>query len=397
MANFSRAPKSAAIAAIFMLAVMGLPLTLTCLSHFASPVARALRSEPLHEMTPPPERPKLTARSFLSRDYQRVFDDWFSAQLAPRSLVVRLTNQLFYSAFAKSHMYLRRPVIGRDQWLYETPYLTHYCEQRRPDLVQHLIPLVAKAGALRVALERRHRPLVFVVSASKAVAVPKFLPKNVCRPSRDPGDGARLLVAMLRNADVRVVDGPALVRRMKQLDLLPPFPRGGVHWTSLAAKRIASVTLAELNLASWQDLGSLAVGEPRWNAAPTAKDADMALLLNLFRPPLDYPAPTAPVECRATPSGRDATLISVGGSFAVTLLDPLFDCGLFREVVLYGYYTAYRQTWPLSPTPVVRKEVPWRAILEAPSAVLVELNETLIDTDMRHLHSFFEDATEALD
>jgi len=384
------------IAMLAMLVTIALPLPWTVLAdHAPEAVSRALTSPPLFSVRPPLALPALTFRSWTSGEFQRGFEPWLAAVLEPRGWVVRLVDQLYYTVFRKS-VSDTELVIGRDAHLYGLGYIRSYCEPHRPDLVAHVQRLTSALAELREALSRRGRGVVLVLSPSKAAVMPEFLPDDRCPGAVDARRDADMLVQGLRGAGLAVVDGPSLVRDMKASDPIAPFPRGGLHWSLLAGKRVGSVMLQDLGRASAADLGGFTVALPHWHAAPDPKDADLARLLNVWRTPLDFETGQAEVQCRPTEQGRRTTLIAVGGSFLSALLEPAHDCGLFEQIVHYFYYTQFRLRYPSELSPVVRAEVPWRRLLLEQSALVVELNESLIEADATHVDEFVTDALAAL-
>jgi len=381
---------------IVTLLAIGLPLPLTVLARNI-PVdrMRGLLSPPLIDNAEPPSRPALRLATWQRGEFQRGFEPWFASIVVPRGWSVRLTNQLYYSLFARSYMVGGTIIVGREHYLYQRDDLHAYCESARGDGTM-VTPLVDEVRELRNLLARRGHPLLFVVSPSKAVTMREFLPADLCRWPVAPDRPRRLLVEKLREAGVPVIDGPDLVREMKARDPLPPFLRGSVHWSQVAGERVAGVLLEEVRVLTGTDLGELTLGSPRWTASPTGTDRDFAELLNLLRPPLDYPTGVAAPICRPTVSGHEARLVAVGDSFLITVLDPIGACGLFKEVDLYFYYTLAHMRWPGGREPVDRAKLRWRKTLDMAAVTVVEINEVAIDHDVPYLHQFLDDAIAAL-
>jgi hypothetical protein len=262
-------------------------------------------------------------------------------------------------------------------------------------VIPGVAPRIAKLRELGDRLAAQRSVLVVLVTPSKAVTMAKFLPTGVCDRPAAPEWRSTRFTALLRETGILVVDGPALVRAMKARDPLPPFARGSTHWSLLVGKRVASIMMDELGRSSRVDWGGLTLRDPEWTASPIGSDADLATLLNLWRPPLDYPTGTAELVCRSTEAGRRAALIAVGGSFAVTVIEHLAACGLFDHLELYFYYTASRLRWPGDRERVDRAGLRWQDLLDGPHVVLVEQNESLLG-GAPHLDLFLDDALAAL-
>lgn len=370
----ARAARAALLA--LMLLVMGLPLVHTLV----------VRENPLGPLASPrlgkvafPLEPEWTLAGWLSGDFQRRADRWFSNIVEPRGWVIPLTNQLLYTVFAKSYMGDRTIVIGRQGELYQRLYIAAYCEGSEVGDAEALAASAARVGELNKRLSSASKVLVVLVTPSKAAVLPERLPAGVCAPAGDPATRRRWLVSKLRAAGVTVIDGHALVMAMKAEDPLPPFPRGSIHWSRLVGARIAGVVMRELGRLGDVDLGGVDVLTVRWDARPAQSDRDVANLLTLFVPPLDYRVGVPEIACRPTTIGRSRALVTVGTSFLYQILAPITDCSLFRQVENYFYYDHLYERWPgpVRERPDASK-LRWRDTLAETDAVVLELGEHLI-------------------
>jgi hypothetical protein len=381
-----------------MLVAIGLPVPLTLLVHGSpAPVRQVLASPRLHDSAAPLRRPRLGSTTWWRGEFQRDFEPWFGSVIEPRGWIVQLTNQVYYTVFATSYMFDGGIIVGRDRYLYGLVYLEGYCWSAEHDPEGTSAPLVAKLTELHHALRRRDRLLLFVLTPSKAVTMPEFLPAGLCSRPPAPDRVRERFVASLRQAGITTIDGPELVQAMKAHDPLPPFPRGGTHWSRLAGARVSVRLMQTIARLSRHDMGALVIDPPRWDVPPTGSDADLARLLNLWRPPVDYPTASATRRCRATAAGRNTRLIAVGGSFLDQILDPIAECALFGRVDLYFYYDMWRFDWMVRHAyPVHRAAIKWRDELDQPTVLLVELNERLIGQEVPHLDRFLDDLRAAL-
>ena len=310
--------------------------------------------------------------------------------------MVRLTNQLYYSVFGRSYMYRNNILIGRSGVLYERGYVGAHCTADREPDTARLSALAARIADLRAKLLARNVTVVFLVTPSKAAVLPEFLPGGACPAAADLDTARHALTTLLRDRDIPVVDGHELAVLAKARDPLPPFPPGGTHWSRLVGGRAAAALVAALDRASGQDFGDATVGDPSWTAPATGSDADLANLLNLFRPPIDYPTGLARLDCRQTDLGQHRGLIAIGGSFVGQVLDALAVCGLFGRMDYYFYYTDLHLAWPGGISPVERERIDWRKEFAGAGVVLLELNERAIGGNHAHLDRFLDDALGAL-
>jgi hypothetical protein len=376
-----------------LLLVMGLPLAHTLL----------VRRDPLGPLASPrlgkvvfPLEPEWTLAGWLSGDFQRRADRWFSNVVEPRGWVIPLTNQLLYAAFAKSYMGDRTIVIGRQGELYQDTYVAGYCAGAEIGDSAALAASAARAGELHDRLSTGGAAFVVLVTPSKAAVLPERLPPGSCRPAGDPGVRRRRFLAELRRAGVPAIDGHALVMRMKAEDPLPPFPRGGIHWSRIVGVRVAGVVLEEAARQRRHGVGGVTVRAVRWDARPEQSDRDLADLLTLSRPPVGYRVAAAETVCHPAPGGPARGLITVGGSFLYQVLDPITACGLFERVEHYFYYDELYQRWPgpvtTRPDPATRR---WREKLAHADVVVLELAEHRIGP-APHFDRFLTDALTAL-
>jgi hypothetical protein len=377
-----------------MLLVVGLPLLLAVLARVAPHIAGRWLPR-LETASRAPAAAALSWASWRHGDLQRYAEARIGDALQPRALVVQLTNQLYYAAFRRSYMYGGNLVVGRRDVLYEWGYIAPYCSTDDWSQAVRLGDLAARIAKLRAKLAAQNVALVFLLTPSKATVLAEFLPAGICRAPIDPDRPRGLLTALLRQNGVPFIDGHDLAMRAKSADPLPPFPRGGTHWSRLVGARAAELLMRELRRISGGDLGDLSLGDVAWTAPPEGSDADLAHLLNLFVAPVGYPTGVAKIDCRRTALGARGGMIAVGGSFLGQVLDPIVRCGLFRRIDYYFYYTDFRESWPGGRSPVDRATLDWRKELRDASAVVLEVNESAIGSSPSHLDAFLDDALNA--
>ena len=383
---------------VVMLAAIGLPLPLTLMVR-GSParIRQALASPLLHDNAEALGRPRLRPATWWRGQFQRDFEAWFGSVIEPRGWIVRLTNQVYYTVFAKSYMQDRQIIVGRDHYLYDLEYVEAYCWSANHESAGGSASLVAKLSELHHSLVRRDRLLLFLLTPSKAVTLPEFLPVGLCSRPPTPDRERERFVASLRQAGVATIDGPELVQAMKAHDPLPPFPRGGTHWSLLAGARVGARLMEAIARLSGRDVGEFAIDPPRWSTPPAGSDADLARLLNLWRPPVDYPTASARRRCRSAAAGRNTRFIAVGGSFLDQILDPIAACALFGRIDSYFYYDLGRYDWIVRRRyPVDRAAIKWRDELDQPTVFVIELNERLLGQETPYLDRLLDDLRAAL-
>jgi hypothetical protein len=376
----------------FMLLALGLPLALTLAATTLPPaLARSFASPALVGAGRPQGPPALTAVGWWRRAYQDAFADWFANRLEPRGWTVRITNQIYFTLFRRSRMRNETIVIGRDDMLFPVLYLHAYCRSAiAADIVR---PWVEKLAELRDRLARRGSLLLLVLTPSKAVTLPEFLPAGICRTPAAPDAPRRDFLAMAREAGLPVFDGAGPVHAMRRDDPVLPFPPGGGHWSRLVAARISAGVMAELGRLSGEDLGGLRLGEPEWEVAPENDDRELARVLNLLSPGYADATASADIGCAVADAGRSRAIVGIGMSFLEQILQRFSDCGLFASAESYFYYDRSRRHFPgTERKPVDRAGLDWNAVFARPAVLLVEFNEARLDQELDWLDAFLDDA-----
>ena len=278
------------------------------------PKLRIRSASPLAGVAKPKPGP-WTLETFLNGETQKSVSTNLGRLSPIFPISVRAKNQLIYSLFGESAA--PGVVIGRHDQLFEQFYIDEYCRRdgRADDArisawardILQTQQRVAQAG----------KSFVYVISPSKAARYPEDLPLSAPCAARASDMPEKLppYLAALRNSQVRFVDGANLVATRRANYPVALFPRGGTHWNSLAA----GLTLQEIMRVAPSPLG---VFNFSWRLAkePHGTDRDLADLMNLLRPDLDYP--TTEIASTGLPGtcARQPRVLAMGGSFVHQIL-----------------------------------------------------------------------------
>jgi hypothetical protein len=380
-----------------ILVALAIPCVLTLMDRSgADLLPAALKPRLLSAFGPPPSKPILSIATWRSGAFQRNVTDSFALAFVPRGPMIQAINQLYYSLLGKSDMYGKHIIIGHDEELYESYAIDAACTPRSLAAPERFAGLAGKLGALHDRLAQRDKLLVFVISPTKPEVMPEFLPAGLCANTIGPGPDRQLLGRLLTQAGVPVFDTAETILAMMQQDPLPPFPRGGTHWSRLAARRISASLMQRIEQASGKDYGGFGLTPPRWDAPPIGSDLDLAELLNLWHPPFDYPTGAADLRCRTTPLGQGSGLLVVGDSFSEQLSEPMMTCDLFGRADYLFYYDGF----DLDLKTQRRREVDrtpagWSVLLDRTQVILVEVNDAFIPDGLLFLERFATDALAA--
>ena len=74
--------------------------------------------------------PEARLRAWWEGDWQSAADQWWKERFGMRFFFVRLNNQVNYSVFDRVYKGGESLVFGKEDWLYEKPYVYSYCRMR---------------------------------------------------------------------------------------------------------------------------------------------------------------------------------------------------------------------------------------------------------------------------
>ncbi len=290
--------------------------------------------------------PVLTQTSWFDGSFAATTEKWLLERLGLRGLLVHLACQANYSLFGRIGMSGGTEVVeGRDHWLFERAYIKW--AMRPQDYSKKKAAQFAKRAArVQHTLAARGIAFAVVLAPNKAEIVPEKLPPDITLPPRNPAGFYDRLAAEMGKKRVNLLDGHRFFLDLKKReDYL--FPPGGTHWSTYSAWLVWQELADRLRTQpACKDLPRQTVREIAWHP-PLAADADLRMLLNLWRfepdgpPLLPYPIVDPPPESERN---RYSALV-VGDSFALTLIDAMCRSGAFRQIDLL-YYFNRRTTYP---------------------------------------------------
>jgi len=278
------------------------------------PKLRIRSASPLAGVAKPKPAP-WTLSDFLVGETQRAASINLGRMSPIFPISVRAKNQLIYSLFGGSAA--PGVVIGRHGQLFEQFYIDEYCRRDGGADPGRLSVWAHSIGKIQDDVTRAGKSFVYVISPSKAARYAEDLPSSAPCAARATNMPDKLppYLAALRQANVRFVGGADLISIEQPKYPVALFPRGGTHWNSLAA----GLTLKEILRLAPSSLGAF---DFTWRLAPEplGTDRDLADLMNLLRPDLDYP--TTEIVSTIPPGGcvRPPRLLAMGGSFVHQLL-----------------------------------------------------------------------------
>jgi hypothetical protein len=322
--------------------------------------------------------PNLTFSSVLTNNFQSNAASWFNQNFGARGFLIKLNNQIDYWLFSKSRMATAGILIARENWLFELDYCDEWLGKGSyPFAPAEIEEFARKIAASQNRLRAFGKPMILLISPSKAALYPEYLPPAEME-KRPPGlvRAYDLLIPALTQAGVRFIDGHSLLQNAKpRFDQAPLFCRGGTHWNELGAFLVTQEVFAEFE-AQGLAVPRIKLERVDVDFNPRGADRDLAKLLNMAMTPDRFAAPH-PVSKVDYSGSSKMRICSVGGSFTRTILDTMAstDC---MSGLMYLYYYKSRIDFLSAPNlRIPLKDHPLdfsRDVLDS-DGILLELNE----------------------
>ena len=357
-------------------------------SHDASTGTAWLRNATLAGQQIAPAPVPCSAATVFSAGYQSALAKDFDFHFAGREALIRAIDEFDVRVFRAAPPGLL--IGGWPLSIIERPYAAEYCLQRVDR--EKIRPLVDDLRKMQDFCVARGIAFALVITPSKASIYPENLPAAWQRRYRRAPRAYDQLIRLLREENVRFVDGHRLALGLKADSPVPVFPAGGVHWGDQAALATTN-ELLELLASQGAGVSPLRDYTSRISDEAQGQDADMMGLINVMFP-WRYPVMQITVAPTAPARAMHPNLVWVGGSFVWKMLLMMGASSQFSELDFYNYYKVAqycmadgRLSLVGAPTPAVNFE----ADVFAADALVVEINEQNIALGA-HLREFLHDA-----
>lgn len=333
---------------------------------------------PLHGVMPR-VIPEFSLAAIRDGRFQKAIALKVGESLPIRPNLIRLNNQIAYSLFGELNV--PGMLIGSQGQLIQQSYLSEYCARRvdmAAELANRMIPVLQDIQAYYKA---RGGIFLYVITPSKAAHLPEYFVGRVDCPSTE--EARRSLVPAyaerLRKAGIAVFDAATFAHGLKGSYPIDLFPRGGVHWNAVGAARATQEIIKAIN----QQAGSQSLPQFDFDAAfndtPKGSDRDLADLMNVLLPPIDYP--TARLSYRMASSCSHPSMWSpaavIGGSFMHGPTELLIREACMPGLNLYSYL---HTRWGGAPYGLLQADLSQQDLqpLRDVKLLLLEENELMI-------------------
>jgi hypothetical protein len=317
---------------------------------------------------PPPP----TIASFREKTFQHDFEGWLNSHFGARNFFVRFNNQILYSLFKCSHMNDDQICLGKDDHVFFMQCLQAHFFHNPPAVELMFGRAAAKLKTLQDLANDRGIGFVFVISPTKSVVEPEFVPSEAQR-FVGPFERYEIMVRQLRAHGVHFVDGHQISLEATGEKSLRCFPAGGIHWTEVAAVNTLNAAIDELNKQTRRPLTKVIVSK-LLEESPVAPETDGADLMNLLDLKYRYTATHGTFAPEQPEYAHKRTLLMEGGSFCHQFFELSSKTGVFSKI-RHFYYCREEHLFPemriakVDPGPLsFDKDL-------APDDIIVEKNE----------------------
>lgn len=270
----------------------------------------------------------------------------------------------------------REIMVGRENYLFHPIYASNYCHRDIHASQPAMRAWARTIAEIQTEVERRGQAFLFVLTPSKIEHMPDRLPLGY--PCNAP-DRDMFVSEAKRHLDgegVHYVDASLGLDQVQRRYGYEPFPKGGIHWTDLAAHGPANAVLEQLNHLSGQQI-ALPFGAQAMEAAEAShEDQDFAHLMNLkWLPSPNKTAKLVKTEPQTQACPTAHSIVAVGGSFLTALARNLARAPCAAEVRHLSYFVLgqYRYAEGMD-TPGFELEDKDMGILKTADAIILEEN-----------------------
>jgi len=250
---------------------------------------------------------------------QKAIAERITEAFAFRPMLIRVNNQIRYELFGE----LDAPEVvrGAKGQLFGKYYIEEYCTRTAGMGERLAADMLPKLRDIQDYYRARGGIFVYMTSPSKAAQVPEYFIDQMPCPST-PAVRAQLLptyVDALKAGGIEVTDAATLIHAAKPNYPFNLFPEGGEHWNDVGGALAATSLVEEINKQAGREIVPPFTFSYTLSSPANGADRELADLLNVFFPPLNYLTPkvnyTQPVSC-ADSSARNLGIAIVGDSFS---------------------------------------------------------------------------------
>lgn len=217
--------------------------------------------------------PSLQQKSFLNKDFQTNFEQWWSSHFYARKIALKIKNQLYdWANFNVIHSGYKNNVIqGYDGYLFERGYfasLSYNCMDSNSEGFY-------KLDMLHKVINSRGGDLYVVLAPNKVLTYKDKLPTRYSFFYNNNCNYYYKIEKKLKQLGIPVYNAQNLAQNIRENEKYEPFSKTGTHWNFYGAGRTVEESLRYFGLAD------LELKQVDTSLTPYMTERDIADLLNL--------------------------------------------------------------------------------------------------------------------
>jgi hypothetical protein len=289
-------------------------------------------SEPLKGHQVPAEQAWFSIDGWYNGWYQEGYEKWHSENIGFRNDLVRLHNQIEYSAFR--NVSVKEVVVGKENYLYEENYLKAYTGKDYVGKTQIAIT-VERIKGLQDSLEKKGITLVICLAAGKASFFPEYIPDSY-GPASD-STNYKVYSAMLKQKNVNLIDCNAWFMSMKGKTEFPLYPRTGIHWSRYGSLLVVDSLISWVEHKRNVDMPNVIWESTVLSDSLQSPDDDIGSAMNLIWPLKHYAMGYPVYHFEDTVGKAKVKMMTLSDSFFWSMFDIGLAPGSFEEISFYYY------------------------------------------------------------
>lgn len=258
-----------------------------------------------------PEKPTFSFSNIYQGHFQDSLNTYVENHIGFRPFLVRLYNQLNYSAF--DIVSAKGVIKGKQGYLYEEKYLQAL---HGSDYVgdENLREDVRKSREITEWLGRHDKHLLVVLAPGKGSFFPEFAPKTLA--SNNPGKrNSEEYYKLLWQNQVPVIDGNSWFLAMKDTASLPLYPKLGIHWSHYGMGLVFDSIIKSMEHALGYQFIDFQMKDIEISHDLRAPDRDLWEGINILAAPDDFAMPYPAFVFNEIPGRQKPRVIVVADSY----------------------------------------------------------------------------------
>jgi hypothetical protein len=282
---------------------------------------------------PPKDTVSLSAQTWYDGSFQEAAEEQFRDRLRLRHFLIRLNNQIYYSAFGS--LPNTRVIVGNDGYIFEEYFINLYlgidtCTQA------HIDGQLNSLKILSDSLAQSGTELIIAIAPNKAALYPGKIPDEYL----NKGIGENCYDKFMRDAqdlDLTIWDAHAWFKEDLYEHQYPLFTKGGVHWSDYGTVLAMDSLLNFMEVQRDWDLTEVVIDRLDISKRPRFEDYDGGEATNLLFEPFNDSA-YAYSDFSFTPGTYKPNVVVVSDSYFWNMYNHDFLTEACSEQSDFFYY-----------------------------------------------------------